>query len=357
MIAGALEIICGVDACVVNPLLLPAAQGEEKYAYIVITYNDHPDVFDILFVHGSRVAEYVCIHRELRVVLPEKSVELYLSACGMRCRVYLFSVTRQCFERFQSTFHCAQSLNVVIDRLSRKQLSSLLTETGCRNGILEIRRAARPFPVIDLASFDSVEELLREALRFRQGRMILYDLELNSSIRERSEILIGSASTGCSKPGIPDSGANTIEAEGGKRDFAAEAPVGDPAPVAAKEEPAPAAAGDPDIVELFRNVLQEFMRAVDQEYGTRLDKRMNVVFSRLFPRPLGFDPGLVNRTNMTNVLSLIEEGVKRSWRYSRKNLRKSALEIVKAFYDTNYELLRIYGVEERVGKCYRELHS
>ena len=55
MISGALEIIYGVDAGLVHPLLLPASQGPEKFGYIVITYEDSPDVFDILFVRGDCV--------------------------------------------------------------------------------------------------------------------------------------------------------------------------------------------------------------------------------------------------------------------------------------------------------------
>ena len=47
MISGALEIIYGVDAGLVNPLLLPASQGPGKCGYIVIAYEDTPGVFDI----------------------------------------------------------------------------------------------------------------------------------------------------------------------------------------------------------------------------------------------------------------------------------------------------------------------
>ena len=154
MISGALEIIYGVDAGLVNPLLLPASQGPGKCGYIVIAYEDTPGVFDILFVRGDHVEEYAGLNHDLRTLLSEQSVKTGLAACGMRCRVYLFSVSPQGFERFRRTFHSVPSVNVVIDRLSRKQLSSLLIGTGCKNGILEIDRPSDPFPLIVLSRFN-----------------------------------------------------------------------------------------------------------------------------------------------------------------------------------------------------------
>jgi len=99
MIAGALEIICGVDAGVVNP---PSSRRrrERRSSPISSSRTMTSRSFDILFVRGNHVAEYVCIHHDLRAILGVKSVEMLLLACGMRCRVYLFSVSRQVMNGF-----------------------------------------------------------------------------------------------------------------------------------------------------------------------------------------------------------------------------------------------------------------
>ena len=357
MIAGALEIICGVDAGVVNPLLLPATQGEEKFDYIVIKYDDFQDVFDILFVRGNHVAEYVCIHHDLRAILGVKSVEMLLLACGMRCRVYLFSVSRQSYERFLRTFYCEPTLNVVIDRLSRNQISGLLMDSGCRNGILEVDRSGLPFPQIDLARFHSPEELLHEASRFRRGRIILYDLELNSAIRQRAEILQGGVAgsdTDLDSADLP--GDAPLSAKGSEKDSAADPSTGS-APSPQVGTPASPPREEEEIVFLFRNVLKEFIEAVKLQYPTRLDRKMNDLLCRVFHCPAAFEPDLIVETNLAKVLTVIELGVELAWTRKRKLLKKRALEIIKNLYETHNELLRSHGVDARVQDCYRTLES
>jgi len=332
VISGALEIICGVEAALVHPLLLPASQGPEKFGYIVIAYDDSPDVFDILFVHGDRVAEYAGLHHELRTLLTEDSVRRGLAACAMRCRVYLFSVSRQGFDRFLMTFHCVPSVNVVIDRLSRKQLSSLLTGIGCTNGILEIDRPAFPFPLMDLNRFHSVEELLKEAFRFRQGRMIVYDLELNSMIHQRLESAAG---------GTPSLRGEARVAGGEEKTEPDTMAEGEEAPdrAAHSEGATPDDSGAEGFAAPFRNALQDFRHVLTQ------------VFHSTAP----FDPGMINASNATHVLTVIEECVKRGWLDNRKTLKTKAREIVKDLYDTNFLLLRKHGVEGKVQECYRRL--
>jgi|GEM_PF-3156731 len=357
MIAGALEIMCGVDAAVVNPLLLPAAQGDEKFAYIVITYDDSPDIFDILFVSGKHVAEYATLHHELRALLGVNAVQMLLSACGMRCRVYLYSVSRQGFERFLRTFYCEPTLNIVIDRLSRKQITGLLTDSGCRNGILEVDSAGLPFPQIDLVRFYSPEELLREASRFRRGRLILYDLEQNSAIRQRAEILQGGAPGSERDPDDAEPGKGVAEAARMNEEDAVPDNAAQSAPAPAVSEPASPPPDDAEIVSLFRNVLREFLEALKRQYPARLDRKMNDILCRVFRSPAAFDPALIVGTNMVNVLSVIELGVDLGWARKRKLLRKRALEIIQDLYESHNELLRRYGVEERVQECYRALQS
>jgi hypothetical protein len=349
MISGALEIIYGVDAALVHPLLLPASQGTEKFGYIVITYEDSPEVFDILFVRGDHVEEYAGLHHDLRTLLSEKSVKNVLAACGMRCRVYLFSVSRQGFDRFRRTFHAVPSVNVVIDRLSRKQLSSLLTGTGCKNGILEIDRPSHPFPLIVLNSFHSAEELLKEASRFRQGRMIVYDLELNTLIRQRGESIIGGPAADEGGPEAVSAGEKTpADTEGADQEE--KSGRGVPLPDFTSKVSA-----DTDLAAAFRSALGDFLSAVAEIHGGRLGKKMDGILNRFFPHPGVFNPGLVTPANATCVLELIEEFVRRD-RFDRKTrVRERALDIVKDLYESNHELLRKLGVEDKVQSCYLRL--
>jgi hypothetical protein len=334
MISGALEIIYGVDAGLVHPLLLPASQGPEKFGYIVITYEDSPDVFDILFVRGDHVEEYAGLHHDLRTLLSEKCVKMGLAACGMRCRVYLFSVSQQGFDRFRRTFHTVPSVNVVIDRLSRKQLTSLLIGSGCKNGILEIDRPSRPFPLIVLSRFHSGEELLKEASRFRQGRMIVYDLELNTLIRQRGEIVNG---------GPPASDRDPVDE---KNTGMTTADTNGPGPATPLPDTPPEASGDTDLAAAFRGALNDFLGALAELNGGRLDKRMDRALALFFPHPGVFNPDNVTPLNAPLVLQVIEKCVNRARLDRRKKVRASALEVVKELYNTNHELLRKHGVEE-----------
>lgn len=352
MIAGALEIICGVDAGVVNPLLLPAAQGEEKYAYIVITYDDVPGVFDILFVKGNRVSEYASFHHDIRAILGVQCLEKLLNACGRRCRVYLFSVSHEGFERFLRTFHFEPSLNVNIDRLTRKQVSGLLTDSGCRNGILEVDCAGHPFPQIELKRFHSEDELLREASRFRRGRLSLYDLELNSAIRQRMAMLQGDV------PGSPmdideaDPPRDVTPGEKGDAKVSPERPASEAAPPIEAGAIVSAGTEVPECVSLFKNVLEEFTRAAKELYGSRLDKKMKVHLCREFSCPAGFDPSVIQESNAARVLTVIEKVVKGGWSRKRKELRLRAREIVSTLYEKHHEVLQRHDLDERVHDCY-----
>jgi hypothetical protein len=357
MISGALEIMYGVDAALVHPLLLPASLGEEQVGYIVITHEDSPDVFDILFIRGAHVVQYAGFHHDLRTLMSEESVRMGIADSGMRCRVYLFSVSRQGFDRFLRTFHCVPSVNVVIDRLSRKQLSSLLTGIGCKNGILEIDRPSRPFPLIDLSRFHSVEELLREAFRFRQGRMIVYDLELNALIRRRAEILIGGPLPGDGESPDVNSADKAAGETEGIEPVSPEEGGGRPDPGTTAGEVLHDDGDASGLVAAFTDALKKFREAVVELYGDRLDKRMNHVLSRFFPSPDAFSPGMITPLNAPHVLEVIEECVKRAWLYRRKKLKSRALEIVRNLYDTHNELLLKHGVDRSVQETFRHLEE
>ncbi|HEX7573121.1 MAG TPA: hypothetical protein VF514_08495, partial [Bacteroidota bacterium] len=318
---------------------------------IVITYDDSPEVFDILFVRGDHVEEYAGLHHDLRTLLSEESVKMELAACGMRCRVYLFSVSQQGFDRFRRTFHTVPSVNVVIDRLSRKQLSSLLIGSGCKNGILEIDRPSHPFPLIVLNRFHSAEELLKEASRFRQGRMIVYDLELNTLIRQRRESIIGGPAAHEGGPAA----VNAVESTPADPGEADSEPRENTGPGASLPVAPPEASSDTDLAAAFRSALTDFLSVVAGLHGGTLRKKMEGILNRYFPHPGIFNPALVTHLNATCVLELIEEFVRLERFDRRARVRERGREIVKYLYDSNHELLRKRGVEEKVQSCYLRL--
>jgi hypothetical protein len=271
----------------------------------------------------------------------------------LRCRVYFFSVSHQGFERFRRTFHSVPSVNVVIDRLSKKQLSSLLMETGCTNGILEIDRPSRPFPLIVLSRFHSADELVNEAFRFRQGRMIVYDLELNALIRQRSEVVIGDPAAGHGEtPAL--SAVETTPAEAGGAD---DEQWEGPGPGASLPDTPPEDSGETDLATVFRSALNDFLGAVAAIHGGRLGKKNEGILNKYFPHSGVFNPAIVTRLNATCVLELVEEFVRRENFRRKAMVRERALEIIKYLYDTNNELLRKHGVEEKVQMCYQRLNG
>jgi hypothetical protein len=268
----------------------------------------------------------------------------------MRCRVYLFSVSRQGFDRFRRTFHSVPSVNVVIDRLSRKQLSSLLIGTGCKNGILEIDRPSDPFPLIVLSRFHSAEELVKEAFRFKQGRMIVYDLELNALIRQRGESVTGGTEAcGGDAPAtdaVETTPADTNRAGGEQGEESARDTLLQAVP--------PEESCESELVELFRDALESFRKAIVEIYGGKLTGKMQSILYDLSP---SFD--LVPRSLIPSfasaILGVFEECVHHARIIRRKRVRARAMEIIKNFYDANHELLRERGIEEKVQSCYQRL--
>jgi hypothetical protein len=359
MILGALEIIYGVEAGLVHPLHLPETQGPERFSYIVIAYDDSPDVYDILFVRNGKVEEYAGLHHDLRTILKEESVRAALDACALRCRVYLFSVSRQGFERFLLTFRSVPSVNVMIDRLSRKQLSALLAGTGCRNGILEVDSPSFPFPLIELSRFTSADELLNEAHRHRRGRMMVYDLELNSLLRNRAKekTPVHSRDERHEHTAKPDEKTGD-DAVPGETWASPEDPAkrnDDQRPGTSSQTSPPERDAEEQIVTAFAGALAEFRHAVKGDSGRERHQWMDRIVSRFFhsPPPLGIDR--VTLSNAPVVLEAIEQGVRTGMRYRRDELAAEAKRILKGLYDTKGDLLRSYGLEQPVQECYRRL--
>jgi len=399
VIAGALEIIRGVRGTLVHPLLLPGAQGPDLLGYIVIAYEDREDLFDILFVRGSRIEEYASLHRELRTLLSETAVTVALASCRMKCRVYLYALTRQLYNSFLSTFQCAPSLDVAVDGLSRKQVAALVTGTGCVNGILEVVRPALPFPSITLFRFHSPEELLERAALVREGRMLAYDVELNAVIAERSRSRTGDTPAGPAiAPGdtggapegeslprggtahAPDAG-NAARPEGGTTGGEYTQPPDAQAPAAppGEHQPAPPGAHAPTpgtvssppvnekkartplapdvqlLVAAFGQALEEFDRAGRDIFGSRVERNLPRIVDSVFPGNGSFSERVSSVAGALNVLGVFRTCVARATPLGKRSLRRAARDIVRDLYQNHQKLLYRCGVETEVRDCYRIL--
>lgn len=372
MIVGALEIMRGVRGTLVHPLLLPGAQGPDLLGYIVIAYEDRCGLFDILFVRGSRIEECACLHRELRGVLSEGAVRAALASSRLKCRVYLYALTRQVYNSFLSTFRCAPSLNVEVDGLSRKQVAALASGIQCANGILEVVRPAFPFPSITLFRFHSREELLDQAERIRGGRMLAYDVELNAVMGDRSRADTGDVPGGGSGSRAPDGGITPAGEEHNPDDHApSPAPAAEAAEPAAAPPPPPVTAAPrpegrreervpltPDgrlLIAAFGRALEEFERAGREICGSRIERNLPHILGAVFPGAGAFEERAASVAEALKVLGVFTHCVAQAAPIGRRSLRRAARDIVKDMHQNHQKLLYRCGVESQVRECYRVL--
>ena len=357
MIEGALEIIHGVRGTLMHPLLLPGAQGPDLLGYIVIAYEDREDLFDILFVRGSRVEEYACLHGELKTLLTEGVVRVALEACRLNCRVSLYALTGEDYVLFLSTFQCAPSLNVVVDGLTRRQVVLLTSGLRCDNGILEIVRPAAPFPRIVLLRFHSQEELVEQAGQVREGRLLAYNLELNAVVADRFRAewrrpAPGEPAGESPAPSGPESPPGAQNPAG----LAAELPPAlPPSPEEEKRVRAPLPADVRLLVAAFGQALEEFERAGRDIAGSRIKRNLPRIVDEVLPGAGSFSERATSVTDTLKVLNVIRQCVSQATIVGRWMLRRSARDIVKELYQTHQKLLYRCGVETEVRDCYRML--
>ena len=376
MIVGALEIMRGVRGTLMHPLLLPGAQGPDLLGYIVIAYEERVDLFDVLFVRGSRIEEYTCIHRELRALLTEKAVRFALDSCRMRCRVYLYALTRHAYNAFLSTFQCAPSLNVRVDGLSRKQIAALASGLRCPNGILEVIRPAHPFPSIALFRFHSQEEFLEHAVHVRDGRILAYDVELNAIVGER--IRAGDTGERADESGMQSECPPATDPPAPEEETTGDS-GGEPPASSGPAVPLPPPSPKPDIapritlvndggnapppltpdagllVAAFDHLLGEFDRAGREITGARVERQLPPIIDAVLPGAGGFPGRVTSVASALKVLVVITQCVGRAGPIGKRPLRRLARDIVKEFYQNHQKLLYRCGVETEVINCYRFL--
>ena len=169
--------------------------------------------------------------------------------------------------------------------------------------------------------------------------MIVYDLELDTLIRQRGEILNGSPLTNDRDPAnVNTTGITLPETQNPD--------PGTPLPDAPLDP-----SGDQDLAVAFRSALNDFLGAVAGLNGGTLDKRMEGALNSLLPHAGVFNPDTVTPLKAPLVLEVID----RARIDRKKKVRALALETVKHLYDRNHELLRKCGIEDKVQSCYRRL--
>lgn len=349
MISGAVEIIRGVRATIVDPLLLPSSQGQDMLGYIVIAHEGCPGSFDILFLKGGQITECARIRGDLRIVQEIESVRFRLRDREWRSLVYLFQVSHQAFDRFVATFHMDPCVKVPVDRLTRKQLGHLTQSSGCRRGILELDQHSGRLPSIDLFGFESSDELAGRMSHLRRGTLLIYDSELNTELRRDKELPQVSASPAQAAEFFePQVGAH--HPEPASRPAHEEAPGG--AQGQSQEEHPPD--GD-DFINLFNRMYVAFRESVPDRLQQRLRSALAETSRGISELHPGFDPEKLTVDTAPLILDLMEEVIARLSYFRRKPLRSFVLRMVTDLYNSSYDLLAHHGAAEKVERFYSRL--
>ncbi|HUI64989.1 MAG TPA: hypothetical protein VL126_09100 [Bacteroidota bacterium] len=344
MINGAIEIIRGVRATIVDPLLLPASQGEEMLGYIVITHEERPGSYDLLFLKGSRITECARIRRDLRIVQEIDAVRTRLQDRRWRSLVYLFQVSHPSFDRFVATFHMDPCVKVSVDRLTRRQLGHLSQSVECRRGIVELDQHSGRLPAIDLFAFESSDQLSGHISRLRRGTLLIYDWELNAELRRE----------GVSLPAAKVKPPEASEPPSMPIPPAPAARQGTSAEHGAPAEPQP---DGEEFIKLFARIFMAFRESVPDRLQGRLRAALTEVTGGIAELHPGFDPQNLTADSAPLVLDLMESLIDRLSYFRRKPLRAFVLRMVADLYNSSYEILARHGAAEKVERFYARLRS
>ena len=344
MINGAVEIIRGVRATIVDPLLLPASQGDEMLGYIVITHEEHPGSYDILFLKGSKITECARIRGDLRILQEIDAVRTRLQDRRWRSLVYLFQLSHPSFDRFVATFHMDPCVKVSVDRLTRRQLGHLSQSVACRRGIVELDQHSSRLPSIELFAFESSDQLLWHISRLRRGTLLIYDWELNAELRREGVSLPATTvKPPEASPPVPPPNASTPVAEQGV-----------PGEHRAPEDPKP---DGEEFIKLFRRIFQAFRESVPDRLQERLRVTLTEVTRAVAELHPGFDPENLSAECAPLILDAMEMLIDRLSYFRRKPMRNFVLRMVADLYNSSYEILARHGASERVERFYARLRS
>jgi hypothetical protein len=200
MINGAIQIIAGVPGRHLDPLLLAQSQAKDSAGFIMIAYqrqsiaeDQSPSRFyDLLFFRGPEIFECARLNQDLRFQLhQEAAFQTFKNFCRDNgTKVYLFLASDELLHRFRSTFYYEPCLKVQVKALSKKQIVTLLKNTGCQRGIIECNEFTQLAPSLELFEISSPDDIIQYRPKFKNGRILLYDTEKNKElVQERYSVL------------------------------------------------------------------------------------------------------------------------------------------------------------------------
>lgn len=200
MINGTSEIINGVHAQHLDPLLLAKSQTINSLGFIMIAYDHDLNLdassfpvcnsiyYDLFFFNGALIYDCVRLNQDLRFTLNMNTAlkTFYDQRENPGTSIYLYTAAEDILNRFRSTFYYEPCLKVQIEALSKKQISTLLKSSRCRRGIVECNEFINRKPSIELCEINSPEQLYTYEPLLKHGRLLLYDIDKNKEIiRER----------------------------------------------------------------------------------------------------------------------------------------------------------------------------
>lgn len=199
MINGATQIIAGVPGKHLDPLLLAQSQTQDSVGFIMIAYQRQSTAedqapsrfYDLLFFRGPEIFESARLNQDLRFQLHQEAAFNTFKSLGRddATRVFLFLASDELLHRFRSTFYYEPCLKVQVKALSKKQIITLLTSTGCRRGIIECNEFTQLAPSMELLEISSSDDIIQYQPKFKHGRILLYDTEKNKElVQERYAI-------------------------------------------------------------------------------------------------------------------------------------------------------------------------
>ena len=176
-----------------DPLLLAQSQTTDSINLMVIAYEmPNPlakeKFFDLLFLRGSKIYDCARMNQDLRFrIQVEKVISMFKSRSGDEgTRIHFYKASQGSMEQFRSTFYYEPCLKIQLESLTKKSVQKLLSNSTCKNGIIECNDFSQAIPKIDLTQIQSSQELMNYIPASMRGKLLLYDIDKNNElIQER----------------------------------------------------------------------------------------------------------------------------------------------------------------------------
>ena len=364
MIKGAIEVIGGIPAAYLDPLLIAESQSETMRGYIVIDYSPKPETkrYDVLFVSGTTIYECVTLDADSRdrVEIQEVRARFIKAKAGGTAVLCLFQAEEALTRPFIYTVHTKPTIKVSVDALTRKQVQRLVASADCRRALAERNDFTRKRPVIEFKEIDPSDTQLEFQIGFAHGGFLLYDLgefrQTGDATPERDSRVLPATSPG----EVP-----RVEGERGKKtDELTLFPEMSQTVRPAQEIPRLGIAGPPEhsqtireeegseLVGLFNRFVSSFRQMTLQHYGAKSESFIERSEKKVRLLTPEFSIGSLTPHTAPLVLDMVETMVKSAPVLKRSKFRGAALGLVSDLYNKNYALLERHKALERVEQIY-----